>query len=571
MLKRLQLLNYRCFKNSVISFRDIAIVVGNNNAGKSTLVEALRIVGECAQKYKRANYKAAPAQLGLPAITKGFLVNLDILKIDLRTIVYQYQKNTFAEIKAFFSNDISIRVFLSEDITFAVIEQGEMTIANRSQAQKLDDLQLFIMPQIGLIREDEGKLSDDTVRRDLSTRLSSRHFRNELLLFQHEHFETFRELAQETWPGLRISDLIYHYGDNISLVVTDDDYAAEIGMMGSGLQMWLQIIWFVSRCPQTATVVLDEPDVYMHPDLQRKILKIVSNRFMQVIIATHSIEIISGVEPRNIVTVDKKSRKMRYANDYKAVQEVISNLGSEQNLSLIRLGNAKKCIFVEGKDIALLQKFQDILYPNNQLSISQLPTVSLGGWGRFNEALGAARLFYEETHGEIEAYCILDRDYHDDQEIQCLYARAEENHLHLHVWEKKEIENYALSPAAIARVAGIKEEQEVLEEFNAELFSELEKLAEGIKNSIADHLYQQDRTKGMPSYYLPKAEARLSCKWNTLADRLSISGGKEAVSLINEWIKSKYGKSSSLGKIIAALKPEDISPEMKSVIDMLLG
>lgn len=164
------------------------------------------------------------------------------------------------------------------------------------------------MPQLGLIVEDEGRLSADTVKMHMYTRLSSRHFRNELL-FYNDHFEEFREFAQSSWPGLRIEELETS-GERISLIVYNAEFAAEIGQMGSGLQMWLQRIWFISRCPAESTIVLDEPDVYIHPDLQQKIFKIVQRKFAQVIIATHSIEIISLVEPKQIVIADKHAWSM---------------------------------------------------------------------------------------------------------------------------------------------------------------------------------------------------------------------------------------------------------------------
>jgi len=44
MLKELQLENFRCFDNHVIPLRPTTIVVGRNNAGKSTIVEALRLI-----------------------------------------------------------------------------------------------------------------------------------------------------------------------------------------------------------------------------------------------------------------------------------------------------------------------------------------------------------------------------------------------------------------------------------------------------------------------------------------------------------------------------------------------
>ena len=56
-------------------------------------------------------------------------------------------------------------------------------------------------------------------------------------------------------------------------MIEADRFTSEIGYMGSGLQMWLQIIWFICKSAESETVILDEPDVYMHPDLQRSLVK----------------------------------------------------------------------------------------------------------------------------------------------------------------------------------------------------------------------------------------------------------------------------------------------------------
>ena len=82
MLKKVHFKNYRCFENSEILFRRTAIVVGQNNAGKSTIVEALRILSAVAQKFKHANYVSPPKSLGLPIVTKGIKVNIDYLKME---------------------------------------------------------------------------------------------------------------------------------------------------------------------------------------------------------------------------------------------------------------------------------------------------------------------------------------------------------------------------------------------------------------------------------------------------------------------------------------------------------
>ena len=568
MLKKIRLKNYRCFEDSEISFRSTSIIVGQNNAGKSTVIEALRIYSAVAQKFKHTNYFPAPQYLGLPAVTKGLKINIDYLKIDLRSVVNQYKESDgiIAEITAYFDQNIVINVYLSSEIFFATVTLDGKQIHSKADAQKVPDIQLYIMPQIGLIREDEQILAEDTVRNHMSTRLASRHFRNQLWL-EKVHFEEFKEIAQTTWPGLRIENFGIPADNKIELFVYDANFAAEIGLMGSGLQMWLQMVWFISRCPASCTIVLDEPDVYMHPDLQRKILKIVQRKFNQTIIATHSVEIISAVEPNQIVTVDKASRKMCYADSFHAVQNLVNNLGSDYNLSLVRLSGARKCVFVEGKDLKILSIFHETLYPTSNESLDQLPTVELGGWSRFDEALGAARLFYEETGGEIETFCILDRDYHSQAEVDKLMQRAEESHLQLHIWERKEIENYILSPQSIFKLTD--QPKDKYPQFSEELFRELEVLRQQTLGGFLDQ-FDHEFNRQNPSTNLKLATLELDKRWTTLEDRLSVCNGKDLISLVNSWIWQHYHKCSSRARLLKALSSEDIPDEIKAVISTLI-
>lgn len=570
MLKKLTLKNYRCFENSIFPFRDTSILVGSNNAGKSTIIEALRIVSVVALKYKNSNYIVPPKELGEKANAKGIKLNLENLKIDFRSVVYKYNEDegVNAEIHALFDCDISVKIILNSQVQFAFIYNKKDMITSRSQTTKMKNLLLYTMPQIGLIREDEQLLSIETVKKNMETRLSSRHFRNQIYQFKKDHFEEFKGFAESTWKGLRITDFGYDTNENkLSLLVYDSGFAAEVGLMGSGLQMWLQIMWFISRCDKNSTIVLDEPDVYMHPDLQLKILKLVQNKFPQVIIATHSVEIISSVDSRNIGVIDKSSRKMRYSNDYKAVQTIINNLGSEFNLSLARLGNAKKCIFVEGKDMKILDKFYNIINPNANSKLSELPCVALGGWSRFNEALGASRLFFEESSGEIKTYCVLDRDYHTQEEIDDLYSKAQENHLELHVWDKKELENYILTPRSIFKLTGLNDN--LFESFCDDLFKLLDNLKDSTQESMLNHyetVYKGMQAGTILSRYVNPI---LNERWKTLEGRLSICNGKEIISLINSYIQNSYHRTSSREKLISKLSVSDVSEEMKDVIAML--
>ena len=150
--------------------------------------------------------------------------------------------------------------------------------------------------------------------------------------------------------------------------------------MGHGLQMWLQTMWFLARVQGAACVILDEPDVYMHPDLQRRLIRYLKRRHEQVIVATHSVEMMADVEPDDVLVVDRKRSSSGFASDTASVQRLVEHIGSVHNLQLARLWNARRCLLVEGRDVKLLSVVHRTLCPESE-SLEATPHVEIGGWG----------------------------------------------------------------------------------------------------------------------------------------------------------------------------------------------
>src|SRR5437870_1811214 len=118
--------------------------------------------------------------------------------------------------------------------------------------------------------------------------------------------------------------------------------------------MWLQTMWFLARAGGAETVILDEPDVYMHADLQRRLIRLLRTRDQQTIIATHSVEIMSEVSPEEILVVDKGRKHSKFAASLPIVQNVIDRLGGVQNIHLARLWASRKCLHIEGDEVNVL-------------------------------------------------------------------------------------------------------------------------------------------------------------------------------------------------------------------------
>ncbi|MEJ0030007.1 MAG: AAA family ATPase [Bacteroidota bacterium] len=225
-----------------------------------------------------------------------------------------------AEITAIFSGNLTVKIYLGPDaeIFCCLIDSADLYVVSRGAASKLEITTVNILPAITPIQKEERLLSRDYVRQHLATDLASIHFRNQLALL-YESYPRFTELAEQSWAGLRIRSFEGREGssadgDKLSLLIQDNNFVSEIGWMGSGLQMWLDIIWFLSRVNEDDIVILDEPDVYMHPELQRKLIRLLINQYKQVIVSTHSIEIISEVEAENILIIDKQKAKSVFAN-----------------------------------------------------------------------------------------------------------------------------------------------------------------------------------------------------------------------------------------------------------------
>lgn len=568
MIKEIELKNYRCFLNSKIVYKNLNILVGKNNAGKSSMIEALRMVAYASQKATSTVYKDAPSGLNISRREKGIKIDVEKLKIDLRGIVYLYEEK-IATINACFDDGCKIVIVANKEIAYAFLYGPDgKNIKAKTTAEKYGFAKIGILPQIGLIKENEKKLAEDTINNNRESYLSSRHFRNEILLYKDKYWRRFKKIAEENWESLKIIELKYNFAESeyIRFLVQDERFPGEIGIMGSGLQMWLQIIWFICRSEDKETIILDEPDVYMHPDLQKKLLDLVKKQYKQIIIATHSVEIISEVDPENIVMIDKHQRKMKYANSLEAVQSIIDNIGGVQNISLIRIGLTKKCLFLEGKDIKILQKMFEKLYPDKDSLIKTLPYIELHGFSNLNEAFGASQLFYNETNGGIKSICILDRDFYPEEMLSEKKEKAIENHLCLHIWGKKEIENYLLIPKVLFRITELTREN--YENFLVNFEALVEEEKDNIVDQISQHIKEANARLDV-SACNRQARKEIEMKWRSLEEKLSLVPGKKFIRKVNNWMRKEYGVSCSIDRIIKEIRVDEVESEMVEVLKLL--
>jgi hypothetical protein len=169
----------------------------------------------------------------------------------------------------------------------------------------------------------------------------------------------------------------------------------------------------------------------------------------------------------------------------------------------------------------------------------------------------------------IVTYCIFDSDYHQQEAIRARYKESKERGISLHIWKRKEIENYLLNPRAIQRAIQAQITRGDAYPSEADVVKKLSEIAENLKQDVIDcvatHIHNADRKRTVATAN-QMARRMVAERWKTLDQCLSIIPGKEALSQISRWIQEKY-KTTVSGLLIAHhMTTEDIEQEMQDIL-----
>ena len=123
-------------------------------------------------------------------------------------------------------------------------------------------------------------------------------------------FEEFAKLVEQTWAGSEIEapTIADHLNNTLTMFCRENRILRELYWIGSGFQIWCQLLTHLIRAKESSLIVIDEPEVYLHADLQRQLVGLLRDYNADVILATHSTEIMGEAEPADLVLIDKKNR-----------------------------------------------------------------------------------------------------------------------------------------------------------------------------------------------------------------------------------------------------------------------
>jgi AAA domain, putative AbiEii toxin, Type IV TA system len=343
-----------------------------------------------------------------------------------------------------------------------------------------------VIPTLSPLEHEEAIVEDETVRRNLASRLSSRNFRNQLrMLVENGGWDDFIDFAAPWLAEVQLTRPVIRYEtSSIDVFFTEigSRIEKELVWAGDGIQIWLQLLLHIYRAQYLPTLVLDEPEVFLHPDLQRRLVRLLDSLETQIILATHSTEVLAEAERRAILWVDKTQRAAVRAPEHAALTELDTALGTAFNLAMAKALRARGVLFVEGKDTKLLKRLAETLRISSLSDETTLAIVPMNGFSKWDRAQAFGWFLREFLGNSVKALVLLDRDYRTNTQVSDVVAEFATVDVHVHVWKKKELESYLLIPSAIARLGKCTIE---------EVTSVMDQIMDDMRNKVTSRLLSE--------------------------------------------------------------------------------
>lgn len=567
---RLELTAWKGFREYAINFnRTSTTLIGPNNAGKSTLVGALRLAASLIDHASRRNAGDASARrAGRPNAYTVTVADLEAAAFNSENLLHEFRP-VAPSMTLTFDDGAQLRLEwqLSPEGA-APPEVGFFTFAGGAAAHSIG-----VVPTLSPLESSEVLLTDRRIRGNFTTRLASSHFRNQLYwAFERSaHWPDLEGFLLEFTPeiaGLRFDVGPAERGGRAIDVYYREPHThhdRELIWAGDGLQIWLQILFHIWRERGSKILVLDEPDVYLHPDLQRRLARLCSTADRQVVIATHSLELLAELGPTTAIAVDRSMESAQRLFAKTGVQDAADIIGSGLAFGLARAFTRPLVLCLEGQDKALLNRIAARLGCVRLATEQGVAPVSMAGFSDHERVAGFASMMRELQYtGQVVV--LLDRDYRDSRSVAQVIRKFDRVGARCHVWQRKEIENYLLLPSLIARAV------ELTESVASQLLDQvLESLHDESKDLWQTQRFRlRDRSRDEGKVWA-EASASFDAAWSAADERAALVPGKRAISELSRVIQASHRRSISARKLAAAVVPGELPDEIERFIRELEG
>jgi hypothetical protein len=472
MITKLTLRNFKSIREQIYDFTRFDLLVGRNNSGKSTVLQALAIWQFCVDEFHRTTRSGSKGiQVILPNFTALPLPEFNLLWTDRTDRHWPNKKQEYILIEividwrdsrgAIHSFGVSLR-YHSKQTIYAIPSGGWSAFRDYDTPGVLPRI-AYVPPFSGLeptekwlddgnVREQVGKAQPGSVLRNLLLKVCPQPPRDEKkrVVKGYQHPEAWGEVSAlvQRWFSVKLIEPEYRQGvdTRITAEYLQGDRRYDIIAGGSGFHQTLTLLAFLHGY-KPDTILLDEPDAHLHVNLQREILDYFKRKSaetgIQFLVATHAEEFVNGVDVGQIASLlDGTPRRIE------STPAVLRAMADVSNEEIAQLMVSPRILYVEGEsDERILRAWAAACGALE--NIDSLCFKLMGGGGKKNMKERADKHYeaLQQVVPGVKRLVLFDYDSNDDA------FHPESGNPGLAEWKRKNIENYLLVPDAWKRAA----------------------------------------------------------------------------------------------------------------------
>lgn len=358
-INQIDIVNFKGFQHETIHFNsNPTVVIGNNTAGKTTLLKALQVgLGAYLQSLSqlpggpmyRRNFSSLDQYKAFDSAQRDYIPNPEKTRI---TIQADFPVTTTIEGDDSVLNSIPVqwyREFTSNHTTHTKACAGELmdavaTMENRRNIKKQCSIYPLVL-SFGAKRTGDAQARTTNQKKERASRIEKAYkfalhdkvdFEGAMDWLQRydknikdkKEFEgtreAFYEALQKAIPAL--SEIDFDHGE-IEAVVSVTGHKPErhhFSYMSDGLQAMINVVSEIAhRCIELngclgrdairktpGVIMIDEVDVFLHPRWQKHVLQDLMNAFPQIqfIVSTHSPFIVQSLQQGQLISFDEDVR-----------------------------------------------------------------------------------------------------------------------------------------------------------------------------------------------------------------------------------------------------------------------
>lgn len=358
-LTNLKLTKFKKIDEATINLDPINILIGGNNAGKSSILQGIHFSIATAVAARKVRKKTFTQNELLYCPTKYF--------INLRNgATYQNQSN-FGTLEINGKNDeeedisYDIKVYRARNEGNVGCERkGDVTLGNMIVNQT-SPFSIYVPGLAGIPQVEEYR-SEGIVRRGVASGDANLYLRNVLyLILQKGLLPELRNMMLSIFDNFAINVKFNEVHDthiDVRVDLTRTGATTPIELIGTGVLQALQIFSYVTLF-KPKLLLLDEPDSHLHPNnqvlLAESLLTISMETDTKILISTHSRHMVDALyDEANFIWL-KDGTVYKQGYDLHRVS-LLMDIGALDSYEKLREGQIKYAVLTEDSNTVLLEK-----------------------------------------------------------------------------------------------------------------------------------------------------------------------------------------------------------------------